>query len=111
VDEGTCFARIIGRPGDPTSEVTLHAAQAGRMPCAGVLVFEKSLGDYVDEGTCFARIIGRPGDPTSEVTLHAAQAGRMVTAHRERLVAQGSVVAKFTGTRLSASYSGGVLDP
>lgn len=35
----------------------------------------------------------------------------MVTGHRERLVAQGSVVAKFTGTRLSDSYSGGVLDP
>lgn len=80
-------------------------------PCAGVLVFEKGLGDYVEEGQRFARIIGRPGDPTSEVTLHAAQAGRMVTGHRERLVAQGSVVAKFTGTRLSDSYSGGVLDP
>ena len=80
-------------------------------PCAGVLVFEKGLGDDLEEGQRFARIIGRPGDPASEVTLHAAQAGRMVTGHRERLVAQGSVVAKFTGTRLSDSYSGGVLDP
>jgi len=80
-------------------------------PCAGVLVFEKALGDEVEEGQRFARIIARPGEPTSEVTLHAAQAGRMVTRHRERLVAQGSVVAKFTGTRLSDSYSGGVLDP
>ncbi|UII68996.1 succinylglutamate desuccinylase/aspartoacylase family protein [Pseudomonas sp. HN11] len=80
-------------------------------PCAGVLVFEKNLGDYVEEGQRFARIIGRPGDPNSEVPLHAAQTGRMVTGHRERLVAQGSVVAKFTGTRLSDSYSGGVLDP
>lgn len=80
-------------------------------PCAGVLVFEKSLGDPVEEGERFARIIGRPGDPSSEVVLRAAQTGRMVTGHRERLVAQGSVVAKFTGTRLSDSYSGGVLDP
>ena len=80
-------------------------------PCAGVLVFEKSLGDLVEEGERFARIIGRPGDPSSEVILRAVQTGRMVTGHRERLVAQGSVVAKFTGTRLSDSYSGGVLDP
>ena len=80
-------------------------------PRAGVLVFEKGLGDQVEEGERFARIIGRPGDAASEVFLHAAQTGRMVTAHRERLVAQGSVVAKFTGARLSDSYSGGVLDP
>lgn len=80
-------------------------------PRTGVLVFEKYLGDWVEAGEPFARIIGRPGDPGSEVLLHAAQRGRMVTGHRERLVAQGSVVAKFTGTRLSDSYSGGVLDP
>ena len=80
-------------------------------PRTGVLVFERHLGDWVEEGERFARIIGRPGDPGSEVFLHAAQRGRMVTGHRERLVAQGSVVAKFTGTRLSDSYSGGVLDP
>ena len=80
-------------------------------PCAGVLVFEQRLGDYVEEGQRFARIIARPGDLTSEVILQAAQAGRMVTRHRERLVAQGAVVAKFTGSRLSDSYSGGVLDP
>lgn len=67
-------------------------------PCAGVLVFEVGLGDYVEEGQRFARIIGRPGFPDSEVILHAVQTGRMVTGHRERLVAQGSVVAKFTGT-------------
>jgi predicted deacylase len=101
-------ASIAEWPGDVVDMGCMETILA---PCAGVLVFEKSLGDYVDEGQRFARIIGRPGDPTSEVTLHAAQAGRMVTAHRERLVAQGSVVAKFTGTRLSASYSGGVLDP
>jgi predicted deacylase len=80
-------------------------------PRAGVLVFERGLGDYVEEGQRFARIIARPGDPDSEIVLHAAQTGRMVTRHRERLVAQGAVVAKFTGSRLSDSYSGGVLDP
>lgn len=62
-------------------------------PCAGVLVFEKTLGDQVEEGQRFARIIGRPGDASSEVILRAAQTGRMVTGHRERLVAQGSVVS------------------
>ncbi|NVZ23440.1 succinylglutamate desuccinylase/aspartoacylase domain-containing protein [Pseudomonas costantinii] len=80
-------------------------------PRAGVLVFDRGVGDYVEEGQRFARIIGRPGDPDSEVILHAAQTGRMLTSHRERLVAQGSVVAKFTGSRLSDSYSGGALDP
>lgn len=80
-------------------------------PRAGVLVFEKGLGDQVEAGERFARLIGRPGDAASEVILHAPQTGRMLTAHRERLVAQGAVVAKFTGTRLSDSYSGGVLDP
>lgn len=80
-------------------------------PCAGVLVFEIGLGDCVEEGQRVARIIGRPGDPASEIVLHAAQTGRMVTGHRERLVAQGSVVAKFTGTRLSEGYNGGPLDP
>ncbi|QJI29094.1 succinylglutamate desuccinylase [Pseudomonas sp. ADAK18] len=80
-------------------------------PCAGVLVFEKALGDAIEEGERFARIIRRPGDPGSEVVLRAAQTGRLVTRHRERLIAQGSVVAKFTGSRLSENWSGGVLDP
>jgi len=105
VDE---VAAINEWPGDVVDMGCMETILA---PCAGVLVFEKALGDYVEEGQPFARIIGRPGDPSSEVILHAAQAGRMVTGHRERLVAQGAVVAKFTGTRLSASYSGGVLDP
>lgn len=105
VDE---VAAITEWPGDVVDMGCMETILA---PCAGVLVFEKALGDYVEEGQPFARIIGRPGDPSSEVILHAAQAGRMVTGHRERLVAQGAVVAKFTGTRLSASYSGGVLDP
>lgn len=91
--------------------VDMGCMETALAPCAGVLVFEKHLGDEVQEGERFARIIGRPGDVHSEVMLHAVQVGRMVTSHRERLVAKGSVVAKFTGTRLSDSYSGGVLDP
>ncbi|WP_419736310.1 succinylglutamate desuccinylase [Pseudomonas sp. COR18] len=80
-------------------------------PCPGVLVFERELGEQVEEGQRFARIIGRPGDPSSEVVLYAEQAGRMLTRHRDRLVPQGMVVAKFTGSRLSRNWAGGLLDP
>jgi predicted deacylase len=80
-------------------------------PQPGVLIFEKELGDFVEEGQRFARILGRPGDPSSEVVLHAEQAGRMVTRYRDRLISQGAVVAKFTGTRTSRNWSGGLLDP
>ncbi|WP_397448069.1 succinylglutamate desuccinylase/aspartoacylase family protein [Pseudomonas sp. NA-150] len=80
-------------------------------PVPGVLIFEKELGCYVEEGERFARIIKRPGDPTSEVVLRAPQAGRFVTRYRDRLVPQGAVVAKFTGSKPSESWSGGVLDP
>ncbi len=31
VEEGQRFARILGRPGDPSTEVVLHAEQAGRL--------------------------------------------------------------------------------
>ncbi|UVJ43065.1 succinylglutamate desuccinylase/aspartoacylase family protein [Pseudomonas sp. LS1212] len=80
-------------------------------PQSGVLIFEKALGDYLEEGERFARILGRPGEPASEVILQAAQAGRMVTRYRDRLVPQGAVVAKFTGSRLSSNWAGGLLDP
>jgi len=80
-------------------------------PQPGVLIFEKELGEFVEEGQRFARILGRPGDPSSEVVLHAEQAGRMVTRYRDRLVSQGMVVAKFTGSRVSRNWSGGLLDP
>jgi predicted deacylase len=80
-------------------------------PQAGVLIFEKNLGDPLEEGERFARILGRPGDPDSEVVLHAAQAGRLVTRYRDRLIPQGAVVAKFTGKRLSQNWTGGLLDP
>jgi len=80
-------------------------------PVPGVVIFEKELGSYVEEGERFARILKRPGDPSSEVVLHAPQAGRFVTRYRDRLVPQGVVVAKFTGSKPSDSWSGGVLDP
>lgn len=80
-------------------------------PVPGVLIFEKELGSYLEEGERFARILKRPGDPASEVVLRAAQAGRFVTRYRDRLVPQGAVVAKFTGSKPSDSWSGGVLDP
>ncbi|MGY2402689.1 succinylglutamate desuccinylase [Pseudomonas sp. SDO5271_S396] len=101
-------AQVREWPGDVVDMGCMETVLA---PCAGVLVFEKKLGDEVQEGQRFARIIGRPGEPNSEVILHVVQTGRLVTGHRERLVAQGAVVAKFTGTRLSEGYSGGVLDP
>lgn len=80
-------------------------------PQPGVLIFEKNLGDIVEEGQRFARILRRPGDPSSEVVLVAEQTGRMVTRYRDRLISQGVVVAKFTGSRVSQNWSGGLLDP
>jgi len=100
----------------PLTEWPVQAVEMGHMetilaPRPGVLVFEKELGDFVEEGQRFARILGRPGDASSEVILQAAQAGRMVTRYRDRLIAQGSVVAKFTGSRVSRNWTGGLLDP
>jgi len=94
----------------------VEAVEMGHMetilaPQSGVLIFEKALGDFVEEGQRFARILGRPGDASSEVVLVAEQAGRMVTRYRDRLVPQGMVVAKFTGSRVSRNWSGGLLDP
>ncbi len=80
-------------------------------PQPGVLIFEKELGDIVEEGQRFARILRRPGDPSSEVVLYAEQTGRLVTRFRDRLIAQGMGVAKFTGRRVSRNWSGGLLDP
>jgi predicted deacylase len=94
----------------------VEAVEMGHMetliaPQPGVLIFEKELGDFVEEGQRFARILRTPGDPTSEVILHAEQAGRLVTRYRDRLIAQGMGVAKFTGSRMSRHWSGGLLDP
>jgi predicted deacylase len=80
-------------------------------PASGVLVHERALGATVDAGERIARIVAHPGVPGSEHVLIAPQAGRIVTRSRERLVAQGDVVAKLTGARVSAGWSGGVLDP
>ncbi|WP_419710427.1 succinylglutamate desuccinylase [Pseudomonas sp. NFX224] len=80
-------------------------------PQPGVLIFEKHLGDVVEQGQRFARILRRPGDPSSEVVLVAEQTGRMVTRYRDRLIPQGVVVAKFTGSHESRHWRGGLLDP
>ena len=99
-------------PGDwPVEVMEMGQMETILAPQPGVLIFEKELGDFVEEGQRFARILRRPGDPSSEVVLVAEQAGRMVTRYRDRLVSQGMVVAKFTGSRISRNWSGGLLDP
>jgi len=99
-------------PGDwPVEAMEMGHMETLLAPQPGVLIFEKELGDFVEEGQRFARILRRPGDPSSEVVLVAEQAGRMVTRYRDRLVSQGMVVAKFTGSRMSRHWSGGLLDP
>jgi predicted deacylase len=99
-------------PGDwPVQAMEMGHMETILAPQPGVLIFEKELGDFVEEGQQFARILRRPGDPSSEVVLVAEQAGRMVTRYRDRLVSQGMVVAKFTGSRMSRHWSGGLLDP
>ncbi|MFY0728876.1 M14 family zinc carboxypeptidase [Pseudomonas sp. NFX15] len=100
----------------PCADWPVEAVEMGHMetilaPQPGVLVFEKELGDFVEQGQRFARILRTPGDPSSEVVLHAEQAGRLVTRYRDRLIAQGMGVAKFTGSRVSRNWSGGLLDP
>lgn len=100
----------------PPADWPVEAVEMGHMetiiaPQPGVLIFEKELGDIVEEGQRFARILRRPGDPSSEVMLHAEQTGRLVTRFRDRLIAQGMGVAKFTGSRVSRNWSGGLLDP
>ncbi|WP_347927116.1 succinylglutamate desuccinylase/aspartoacylase family protein [Pseudomonas helvetica] len=110
-----CACGVIDEPlspGDwPVEAIEMSHMETILAPQPGVLIFEKDLGDFVEEGQRFARILGRPGDPSSEVLLFAEQAGRMVTRYRDRLVQQGMVVAKFTGTRVSRNWSGGLLDP
>lgn len=98
------------------NEWPVEAVEMGHMetilaPQPGVLIFEKALGDVVEEGQRFARILRRPGDPSSEVVLYAEQTGRLVTRYRDRLISQGMGVAKFTGSRPSRNWSGGLLDP
>ncbi|MBV6823394.1 succinylglutamate desuccinylase/aspartoacylase family protein [Pseudomonas sp. PD9R] len=100
----------------PAVDWPVEAMEMGHMetiiaPQSGVLIFEKELGDVVEEGQRFARILRRPGDPSSEVVLVAEQTGRMVTRYRDRLIPQGMGVAKFTGSRVSRNWSGGLLDP
>jgi len=91
--------------------VDISHMEAVFAPAAGVLVFDRGLGDWLEQGEIFARIVACPGDPASEYELRAVQAGRLLTRYRDRLIPQGAVVAKFTGSTASASWSGGVLDP
>ncbi|RON52621.1 succinylglutamate desuccinylase/aspartoacylase domain-containing protein [Pseudomonas frederiksbergensis] len=95
----------------PVETMEMSHMETHLAPQPGVLIFEKQLGEFVEAGQRFARILQRPGDPASEVVLYAEQAGRMVTRYRDRLVSQGMVVAKFTGSRVSRHWSGGLLDP
>ncbi|CAD6558193.1 hypothetical protein LMG27952_06575 [Paraburkholderia hiiakae] len=80
-------------------------------PVSGVLVYTCELGERVEQGAPIARIVARPGDPSSEVVLRAPQSGRVVTRNRDRLIAQGDVALKLTGSQPSAGWRGGALDP
>ncbi|WP_374439946.1 succinylglutamate desuccinylase/aspartoacylase domain-containing protein [Pseudomonas panipatensis] len=80
-------------------------------PVSGVLVFERELGAWLQAGERFARIIARPGEADSEVILRAPQAGLMLSRYRDRLIPQGAIAAKFTGSAPSSTWTGGALDP
>ncbi|CAM2186669.1 Succinylglutamate desuccinylase [Paraburkholderia sacchari] len=80
-------------------------------PVSGVLVYTCELGERVEQGAPIARIVARPGDPLSEVVLRAPQSGRVVTRNRDRLIAQGDVALKLTGSQPSLNWRGGALDP
>jgi predicted deacylase len=95
----------------PVEVVEMGHMETILAPQPGVLIFEKQLGDLVEQGQRFARILRRPGDSSSEVVLYAEQTGRLVTRYRDRLIAQGMGVAKFTGSRPSRNWNGGLLDP
>jgi predicted deacylase len=43
--------------------------------------------------------------------LRAPQSGRVVTRNRDRVIAQGDVALKLTGSQPSAGWRGGALDP
>ncbi|WAG79977.1 succinylglutamate desuccinylase/aspartoacylase family protein [Metapseudomonas furukawaii] len=112
------FLRARGLIADPVQlpEWRGRAVPIGQMetvfaPTSGVLVFERELGDFVHAGERFARVIATPGDPASERALVAPQAGLMLTRYRDRLVPQGAIVAKFTGSEPSSTWAGGALDP
>jgi uncharacterized protein len=80
-------------------------------PVSGVLVYTCELGDHVEQGAPIARLVARPGDPSSEVILRAPQSGRVLTRNRDRLIAQGDVALKLTGSQPSSGWRGGALDP
>ncbi|MCP8463813.1 succinylglutamate desuccinylase/aspartoacylase family protein [Pseudomonas sp. ZM23] len=80
-------------------------------PVAGVLVFERELGDWIGAGERIGRIIARPGDAASEHVLRAPQAGMFATRYRDRLIPRGAIAAKLTGSVPSSTWSAGALDP
>lgn len=80
-------------------------------PAAGVLVFERELGEYIEAGERFARIVSHPGDSSSEHILRAPQSGLFATRYRDRLIPQGAIAGKFTGTGPSSTWIAGALDP
>ena len=80
-------------------------------PAAGVLIFERALGEIIEEGAIIARIFPLPGRPESEHLVRAPQTGLFLTRYRDRLVPQGAIVAKLAANGPSTTWTGGVLDP
>lgn len=109
-------ARGVVSDAQPLHEWTGVAVPIGFMetvfaPAAGVLVFERELGERIEAGERFARIVARPGDASSEHILRAPQRGILATRYRDRLIPQGAIAAKLTGSMTSSTWSAGALDP
>lgn len=77
-------------------------------PVGGILSFTRALGENLAAGDEFARLLPQAGG--AWISLCAPQAGRLVTRLRDRITAKGTVIAKLTGTRPAAGYTGGALD-
>lgn len=109
-----CHRGVIDEPADLPAwsgvAVPIAHMQTIRAPAAGVVAFSRDLGQPVAAGEAFATLIARPGDPASEHPILAAQAGTLVTRTRDRFCAEGSVLAKLTGSVPSPDWGGGTLD-
>ncbi|WP_322057264.1 succinylglutamate desuccinylase/aspartoacylase domain-containing protein [Paraburkholderia sp. J63] len=110
-----CARGVIDEPVERTDwegeAVPIAHMETVFAPVSGVLVYTCELGERVAQGAPIARIVARPGDLSSEVVLRAPQCGRVVTRSRDRLIAQGDVALKLTGSQPSANWRGGALDP
>ncbi len=109
-------ARGVVTDAEPVPEWKGVATPIGFMetvfaPAAGVLVFERELGERIEAGERFGRIVARPGDASSEHILRAPQSGILATRYRDRLIPQGAIAAKLTGSAPSSTWSSGALDP